>query len=360
MPVVPTAALYSARPRVDLAGEPSLDLTDGLLSLVCTETTEGLARCEAVFGNWGLKEGSNQYLYSDRRQLDFGAELSIGLGSGDRSGTVFDGRISGLEAHFPALSTPEITVLAEDRLQDLRMTRRTRTFEDLSDEDVINQVVSPHGLSADVDIEGSTHRLIAQTNQSDLAFLRDRARLVDAEIWLAGTTVHVVARSRRRSDNVELTLNSDLHEVSVLADLATQRTSVTVSGWDRTAKEVIEQQATESAIQSELNGDTSGPGLLESAFGARAETLVHTVPLSSAEAQSRADSVMRTLARRFVTAVGCSEGDARLRVGTSVDLIGLGPGFTGTYYLVEVEHTFDPGQGYLTRFRAERAGLGPQ
>lgn len=357
MPTLPTEGLYSARPRVDLAGTESAALTDSLLSVICTEQREGLARCEAVFGNWGERDGSHKFLYTDRRDIDFGTELAVGLGSGDRAGTVFAGLVSGIEAHFPALNAPEVAVLLEDRLQDLRMTRRTRSFEDASDDTVIRDVISAHGLTAILDIDSQTHRFITQTNQSDLAFLRDRARLLDADVWIEESTVHVVSRARRSDEPITLTLNADLHEVSVLADIAPLRTSVTVSGWDPSTKEAISYTADEAAISAELGTDISGISMLDGALGERAESLVHTVPLSDAEAQARAEAAVRTLARRFVTATGCSEGDARLRVGRTVELVGLGPGFTGAYHLTEVEHTFDANHGYLTRFRGERAGL---
>ena len=77
-------------------------------------------------------------------------------------------------------------MLAEDRFQDLRMVRRSRTFEDVSDRDVIEQIAGEHGLTTDVDLDGPTYRVLAQVNQSDLAFLRERARAVDAELWLDG------------------------------------------------------------------------------------------------------------------------------------------------------------------------------
>jgi hypothetical protein len=63
-------------------------------------------------------------------------------------------------------------------------------------------------------------------------------------------------------------------------------------------------------------------------------------------------------ARRFVTGRGIAECDARLRVGSYVDLQGLGTLFSGKYYLCEVQVLFDPVNGLRTEFAAERPGLG--
>src|SRR6185312_16453743 len=106
---------------------------------------------------------------------------------------IFKGKIMALEAIFPEGQSPEISVLAEDRFQDLRMTRRTRTFSDVSDADVIKQIATDHGLTPEVNIPGPTYKVLAQVNQSDLAFIRDRARSVDAEVWMTGNTLHAKA-----------------------------------------------------------------------------------------------------------------------------------------------------------------------
>ncbi|GAA2153619.1 phage protein D [Humibacillus xanthopallidus] len=355
---LPTAALYSARPTLQIDGSDSSLLTDHVLAVTVTETSEGMSRCEIVAGNWGSADSSDGYVFNDRRTVDFGTRVALRIGDGDRAGTLFDGVVTGIEAQYPQTGAPAIAFLAEDRLQELRMTRRTRSFEEASDADIIRSVVSEHGLSASVDVDGPVHHHVAQANQSDLAFIRERARLVDADLWIDGSSVHVASRGRRGTEDVTLTYNADLHEVTVLADLARQRSSVVVAGWDVSAKEAIKAEADSSAIQPELDGDTSGIDLLEQALASRADTIVHTAPATSTIAQAQADMALRTSARRFVTAIGLAEGDTRLRAGARVRLAGLGAGFEGRFTLVEVEHAFDGRRGYRTRFRAERPGLG--
>lgn len=350
--------LRPSRPSFNVGGTEQAPLADGLLGLVVAETTQGLYRCEARFGNLGPVDsgGSPDFLYFDRRLLDFGASFDVALG-GDR---IFQGRISGLEARFPdGGAPPEITVLAEDRFQELRMTRRTATFTEVTDADVFRRIAQQHGLTASVSVQGPSYRVLAQLNQSDLAFMRERARAVDAELWLDGTTLNVKQRSGRGTSTVTLGMHNELHELCVSADLAAQRSAVRVSGWDVAGKSAILEEATDDAIRGELGSDTSGASILSSAqFGERKEALVHTVPLTQAEARARAQSFFRAGARRFVRARGVAQTDARLRVGAKVDLRAVGPLFSGLYYLTEVTHTFDGARGLRTEFLAERPGIG--
>lgn len=346
-----------ARPTINVAGQDKPELAEGLLSLLIVESTSGLYRCEASFSNWGVINNNIGFLYFDRTLLDFGKTLKIKLGTD----TIFDGRILGLEAHFPEGGAPQLNVLAEDRLQDLRMTRRTRAFgvtSEVSDSDVLQQIANEHGLTPSVKVSGPKYKALAQVNQSDLAFLRERARSIDAEVWVDGSTLYAWSHTQRGDGKLEITYGRDLRSFSVLADLANQRTGVTVSGWDVAGKQGLKYQATDSVLSGELNGGDSGQSVLTSAFGKREEAYAHTVPLTREEARAEAEAFFKLSARRFVVGRGIADANSQLQVGSSVSLKGLGPLFSGKYYLSEVMHLFDSVHGIRTEFTAERPGLG--
>jgi phage protein D len=354
MPLDATTGISSARPIFFVGGQENTALSGGLTYLLITEKTDGLYRCEAKFGNWGPKNNTTDFLYFDRQTLDFGKDFQVKLGDE----AIFSGKITALEADFPAGQAPEITVLAEDALQNLRMTRRTRTFEDMSDSDIFSKIAGEHGLTPGIDVSSPANKVVAQVNQSDLAFLRERARAIDAEIWIKDKELNVKTRSKRGQDKVSLRYGTEMREFRVIADLANQRTSVVAAGWDVSGKEAVKHEAEDSVIGSELGNDASGISILKQAFGERKESLVHAVPFSAQEAQSAAESFLKTIARQFVVGRGTAEPNAKLRVGAFVELEGLGKMFDGKYYVSEIAHIFDSAKGLRTEFRAERAGIG--
>jgi len=349
-----TAELRIARPTIRVGGQDQPALAQGLLELCIAETAQGLYRCEAKFGNWGPSSGRIDFLYFDRQLLDFGKAFQIKFGTD----VVFDGQIVALEAGFPESSPPELTVLAEDRFQDLRMTRRTTAFFSVTDADVIRQVAGAHGLTPSVNLSGPSHAVLAQVNQSDLAFLRERGRAIDAELWIDGSTLHAEPRTSRAGQPLRLGRGHELREFSVIADLAGQRSSVTVGGWDVAGKGAIAEVGDDSSISGELDSGTSGASVLSSALAQRKEALVHAVPFTGREAKARAEAYFKAAARRFLVGRGIAEASSQLRVGARVDLSGLGPLFSGKYYLAEVKHLFDGAVGLRTEFVAERPGLG--
>ena len=347
-------ALQPSRPTIAVGGTDSATLTGGLLRLRIRADVHGLSNCEVEFGNWGPKGDASDFLFFDRKLLDFGKELKISVGGK----ALFVGKITALEARFPQGNSPSLVALAEDRFQDLRMTRRTRTFADASDSDVFSQVAGDHGLTPSVGVSGPTHKVLAQVNQSDLAFLRERARALDAELWISDSTLNVQPRSSRGGSPVKLTYGKELREFRVLADLAGQTTSLEVTGWDVAGKQALTEQADGSILSSEVGGKDSGPSILKSAFGDRKDALANSVPQTSDEAHARAEALLKRRARRFLVGHGTAETNAALQVGASVTVAGVGPLFEGDFYLAATEHSFDGAHGLRTELELERPGLG--
>jgi phage protein D len=340
-----------ARPTLEIGGERQNRLESALLSMELASAVDSIAHAELSFGNWGGAEGSG-FQHFDRKILEFGKDLVVKVGDE----IVFEGRIAAILADFPDGGPPTIGVLAEDRLQDLRMTRRSRSFVDKSLADIVRQIAGEHGLTADVSLSGSATKLVAQVNQSDLALLLDLARREDAQIWVEGKKLRAAAT--RPTDKVELRWAGTLREFHVEADLAHQRTALVASGWDVGAKTAATHRASDSAISSEVGSLDGGAAILARAFAARVDTLAHGVARDSQEAKAIAEAGYRQLARRFVCGRGVAETRPGLRVGATLALSGLGKLFDGDYRATGVTHIFDLKEGQRTAFACERPGLG--
>jgi len=353
-----TSAFYASRPTITLDGDDAPALALGILSLAVNETVDGLYCAEITFGNWGSVGSRTDFLYFDRDLLDFGKELAITMGEGETAQQVFRGKITAIEGRFPDQKPPEILVLAEDSLQDLRMVRRSREFESATVSEVIESVAGFYNLTTDVEIDSTQFAVLTQVNQSDLAFLRECVRLVDAELWVEDNKIMARSRSARRHSEITFTYGQRLFEFSVMADLARQRTALEVCGWDVAAKSAVAEKADSNAIQSELDNGESGAGILLQTFGERVERVVHQVPFSNTEAMVMAHSGFRQIARQFLTGQAILEGDGRVRVGSQLRFEGIGPLFAGAYYVNRVRNSFDATDGFRTRVHVEKPGLG--
>jgi len=349
-----TVTLQAFRPVIEVGAQSQAALSANLLRMSVLENVSGLHRCEAVFKNWGTvglgRSATTGFLYFDRALLDFGKHVVVKF----PANAIMDGAITAIGANYPAGSSPELTVVVEDRFRDLRLVPRSRTFQNASDSDIMHQVAGDYGLSTSVDLHGPTYEVVAQLNQTDLAFLRMRARLCDAELWLQGQQLNVKSRANSGTEVVQLNLGGSLTDFTVVADTASQPTSVNATAWDVASKSATTATVTDSILGAQLRGGSSGAKAVARAFGQRPVT----IPLPPIDRHVQAESTFRTHAQRFVVGHGTTAANAGIAAGAMIRLTGLGPLFTGLYYVSEVNHSFDQQTGAITRFTVESPALG--
>lgn len=352
------ALLVVTTPVFEVDGQVRGELARDLLQLAIEETTEGLKTLTARFLAQGPQPGRAQegLLYLDGGVLDFGKRLDLSIGAGDQARAVFHGVISGIEVVHTVIKEPEVVMFAEDHLMKLRMTRRMKTYERVTDAQIAEAIAAEHGLSADVDADGPTYDVVQQWNMSDLAFLRERARLIQAELWVQDETLCFKSRETRHATSLVLVLGNHLLAARIRADLAHQRTQVKISGYDAQTRDGIDEEAGAETILEEVSEGRTGPAILEQVFGERGSFRVREVPLVGAEARAWARAEMLRRARAFVTVNGVTRGTPDMVVGSRLSLERVGGPFEGGgYYVTRVCHTYDLQDGYRTHFAAERA-----
>jgi phage protein D len=336
------------------------DLARDCVGLDVNEGLAGLRTLDARFlaAGAGATGPPGTLLHLDGSTVDLGRRIRVAVGPSNGQRYVFDGTVSGLELVLEDGAPPVVAVLAEDVLMRLRMTRRTRTWSSTTDAEIASVLAREHGLQADVDADGPRLDVVQQLNQSDLAFLRERARLIQAEIWCTGRTLHFRSRSTRQATSVTLVKGAELLSVRLCADLAHQRGEVVVTGYDARQRQLIDERAGPDVVEAETSGGRSGARLVTKALGQSTTLRVREVALTSDEARAWARAEMLRRGRRFVTAIGTTHGTPDLVVGSRLRLEQVGEPFEGDgYYVTKVCHTFTLREGLRTRFEAERSTL---
>ena len=349
--------VYGARPVVRVDGEQPDRVHELLLAAVVRIEEGGLASAELRFSNIASEEsGDASWGFEDGAILAHGKSVTVSFGDEEDPVEVFAGKITALELEVSTESPPELVVYAEDALLAARLSRRTKVYEDLSVADVVNQVAQGLGLTADVDGLSNVTRTWVQLNESDLAFLRRVLDMHDADLQVVDGRLTVSARADRSGQTVTVGLNSQLRAARFFADLAHQVTTVTTAGFD------VSQGA---AVNKSVSGRSPGPGsgraghsVLQDALGDRAEHVGDLRVSNDAEGQALAEAAFDQRARSFVTVDATVQGNPALRVGSRLEITGVGPRFENTYEVLAVIHRFDQLSGYQTDVHAVCAFLG--
>lgn len=350
-------AVYYARPVVRINGQSHDRVSELLLAMDMREHEGGLSSLELRLSNIASgPDGSAGYAFEDESEVSLGAAITVSAGDITDSREIFRGLITGLEAQFSEANPPELLVLAEDRLQQARMGRRSQVYRDQSVADVASEIAGRLSLEARITGLSATVGVWVQLNESDLAFLRRLLHLFDADLRIVEDRLEVAPRSEIQRQVVALELFHDLRSVRFIADLADQVTEVTSGGWNPVQGRTVSGRS--QALIPAPGSGRLGADLLRDAMGERSEHVGQIAVVTDEEAQALADTVFARRASGFVTALGTATGNPDLRVGSRLRLSGVSPRFAGAYDVISAHHRFDQQQGYQTDFRAQCPTLG--
>lgn len=332
----------------ELAAQPQADIID-----VAVHEDVGVPSMFVLrLKNWDMVQLTVTWV--DDELFRVGNEVEVQMGYVDALETLLIGEITSLEPEFQAGLPPTVTIRGYDRRHRLLRGRKTRSFTQAKDSDIAGQIASAAGLTAQATDTRVTLDYVLQHNQTDLAFLQDRAQRIGYEVVVEDKTLFFRPRQNAASETITLARDDDLLEFYPRLTTLNQVGQMTVRGWNVKDKAAIVGQAGAGDVGSTMGGDTSGPAAVNDVFGASSAMSVDHPIFSQAEADQMATGRLNEMALTYISGEGMSIGRTDLRTGAVIALEGLGERFSGRYYVVAATHTYVPSRGYRTAFTVRR------
>ena len=191
-----------------------------------------------------------------------------------------------------------------------------------------------------------------QTNQTDIDFLLTRARTIGYELLVEDKTLHFRKIKNDRGKTVTLNFKQGLETFYAYLSTADQVSQVVVRGWNPKDKQAIVGQAQASDVTGTMQGQKVGPEAADGLFGTRTLTVVDLPVVTQNEADLLAKGLLNDVALEYLIAEGRARGDPAIKVGSVIELGGVGQRFSGLYYVTHVIHIYDG--GLISHFQARR------
>jgi uncharacterized protein len=262
-----------------------------------------------------------------------GADVEIKVG--DQSTSVFKGIIVGLEPVYKGGEKARILIRAMNNFHKLLRTRKSVTYTDKTDEQILKQVVGGAGLTLNWKHEKSiTYKHVYQHNQTDMEFLRTRAARMGCHVWCVDKTIYVQQPVDGEAKDAQLRSFAPRLNSSAIVK------KVTCKGWNPETKELISGDA--SVQSSQLGSQTSvaGSGTLG---GEESFTVDHPI-WSKEEATALAKARLQDASLSFITGEAEVKGDSMYDLGKLVAVTANGGAtagddpFNGKYYIMGLTH----------------------
>jgi len=294
----------------------------------------------------------------DSGPFDLTKRVEISAAKADNSQvTLIKGEITALEPDFGENMTPEFVVRGYDPTHRLFRETRTRTFLNVKDSDLAQQIGSATGLQTEIETTSTVYEHVFQSNQSDLDFLMQRAWRIGFECFVADNKLYFRKPSNAGAASTTLEWGSDLKYFRPRMTLAEQVDEVIVRGWDVTKKEAIVGKAESGSLYPSIEESKDGK-TWASSFGRGKKIVVEQPVISQAEANVLASARLDEISGAFIDAEGMATRRPDIKAGQKVKLENLGQRFSGEYLVTNATHVFSP-EGLKTIFRVtgSRTGL---
>lgn len=283
-----------------------------------------------------------------------GDAITVSLGI-DTVKQLVDGQITAIEPHFSAYSTA--TIRGFDRMYWLKFGTRTRTFQKLSDNDIVAQVADETGLK--VRLSGNTgviNDYVLQNNLTNYDFLMLRCSQLDYELMMSESTL--VFRPCAEGSSPVRTLNYpvDVSDLQLNLRVPTLGKKVTVTGYDVASNRVLTAVTASATNQQKMGGKAAGYQLAEDFPSSQVSYERPNIGTQQALEKVSAAQYQRNL-NQFIEGSSSVLGDPDLVAGVNVRISGLSERFNGIYYVTSSVHTFDVDEGYQTEFKLRRTGI---
>lgn len=265
--------------------------------------------------------------------------------------TLFDGEIVGIELDLTAFGAPTLTIQCLDRSHRLHRGRQSRSFTNLTDEDVVKKVAAEFGFDVDSQATSTVHDWIFQNNQTNWDFLTMLAGRNGFRLTLKGERKLVFKKvdDNEFGEPVEVQWGNELRSFRPRTNASGQVDEVEVRSWDPHTKSPITASA-KKAQGVPKTGIGDGSQNASRAFG-EAKLVVVDYPVhSTEEAADVARSICDEIGGSYLEAEGMLYGMPHLKAGMAISVKNIGNRFGGVYYLTTTQHTYTPTEGFSTLF----------
>lgn len=276
---------------------------------------------------------------SNENLLIPGKEIEITAGYHSEEETIFKGVVV---KHNLKIRNGSSYLIIECRDKAVKMTlgRKSKYFYESTDSDIIEELISNNGLTADVEASANSHQELIQYRASDWDFMVTRAQANGKLCFVDDGTIKV-AKPELSGDAIEtVSFGSSLHEFDGEIDARDQFNKITSTSWSYTDQELIETEAQDPAIN--LNGNLSS-GDLAAVFGIEDLQLKHGGNITQEELQDWSDAKATFQQLAKIKGTAKFQGIASVKPGVLLTLEGVGNRFNGKIYITGVRHVIADG-----------------
>jgi phage protein D len=279
-------------------------------------------------------------------------------------GPVFEGIITKLDLAFPADGPATVKITAVDKRDRSRAQKGLQVkppFHNKTEEEIAASIAAVFGLTVAVrtgQMTATDGDVALPPDQDAMVFLKDRATKAGLEIKCFGNILFLTKPGDASGQTpLQYDYRRGLSSFSVSIDGNGKPTSVKLTARNPKTQEKYTVTVTTQDLK---DAGYAPPGSTvldviqqQGQGGNKQETVTNYWATSQTDAKKQALGILKRNMDNALRATGEVIGDPALRAGAALQIGGVGPQYSGPYYVTSATHTFGSA-GYKTTFEARR------
>lgn len=292
-----------------------------------------------------------EFTASNADEFKPGEKIVIEAGYDFEDNAIFKGIIT-KHAIKASSKTSYLVIECKDEAFKMTLGHKNKIFYEVTESDVIDEIISKNGLSGNIESTSHTHNEIVQYQATDWDFIQCRAQINNLLCFVEDGTINIKAPELSGSVYTA-TYGDNVFAFEAEIDARNQYDTFEASAWNYSDQELI----TKTAENEDLNsaGNLSS-GELATAAGSSSISLTHTgnIPDEILTTWAEGKSMYQQLAKICGTVQ--VQGTELILPGKMITLAGMSDRFNGDVFVSGVHHTITNGNWTTTA----KFGLNPE
>lgn len=279
---------------------------------------------------------SNDFPVSNTDVFKPGAEIEIKAGYDSVETSVFSGIVVRHSIKIDGNNYSRLIIYCKDKAVAMTVGRKNANFVDAKDSDIMTQLIGGYSnLSADVSATQTQFKEVVQYYSTDWDFLLTRAEINGYLVTVDAGQMSIKAPEVTGEVQLTVTYGIDLMAFDADLDACAQFNVVKATTWDPSTQAVTEAQAGPVSLNSQGNIDSTELANIIAPDYFRLQT---NLPLDNTALTDwvNGQQVKSGLAR--IRGSASFQGSAKAKIGTLIELKGVGDRFNGNVLVTEVRH----------------------
>lgn len=241
--------------------------------------------------------------------------------------------------------SPVLEVEAKDACIKLSTYAKSKYFAELSDQQVMEEIIQDAGLESEIESTGAALKEIVQYHASDWDFIMTRAEANGLICFCEDGKLIANKPDLSAAETLSVLFGATMLEMDAEIDARSQFATVHAQTWSHANQELVDVEATAPTISKAGN---LSPEDLSDATGNNKQVFQHGGALPEPQLQQWADAQLMRNRLSKIRGSAKFQGYADVKPGQLISIAGVGDRFSSTAFISGIRHELFDGSWTTT------------